>query len=113
MNTNTAEVSMTTDQLTGLLAERVMHWRATPDRFLTGGRVWSPRWKFQPTKRLSDAIRLLETAMPQEYSMAVNANGEFWVKVKIARTVAQAQDRSKPLAIFRAVAAASGIEVKL
>ena len=74
---------------------------------------WIARWRFQPTKKLTDAIRLLEATAPQEYSMAVNANGEFWVKVKIGGNVAQVQDRSKPLAICRAVAAAYGIGVTL
>ena len=103
----------TTEQLTVLLAERVMRWGVAPDRFLTGNRRWMPRWRFQPTKKLTDAIRLLEAAMPEEYSMAVDARGYSWVKVRIGGNNAQASDRSKPLAICRAVAAAYGIEVDL
>ena len=104
---------MTEERLTTLLVQKVMGWSATPDRFLTGDRGWLPRWKFQPTNKLTDAIRLLEASTPEQYSMGVNASGEFWVKVKIGGTAAQVQDRSKPLAICRAVAAAYGIEVKL
>jgi hypothetical protein len=104
---------MTSDQLTVLLAERVMHWRVTPERFLTGERGWLPRWRFQPTKKFTDAIRLLEAARPEEYSMDADAKGCSWVKVRIGGNSAQASDKSKPLAICRAVAAAYGIEVDL
>jgi hypothetical protein len=57
---------MTADQLTGVLAERVMGWGVGPDRFLTGNRGWMPRWKFQPAQKLADAIRLLEAANTEE-----------------------------------------------
>jgi hypothetical protein len=90
-----------------------MHWRATPDRFLTGRRGWMPRWKFQPTKNVKDAFRLLDAAAPQEYSVGTDANGDFGVRVKIGGVSAQALDKSKPLAICRAVAAAYGIKVDL
>ena len=102
---------MTTENLTILLAERVLQWRATPDRFLTGKRAWLPRWKFQPTKKLTDAIRLLEAAMPQEYAVRVEANGDFSVKVRISGASGRARARSKPIAICVAVAAAIGIDV--
>ena len=113
MNTTRSKGATTTDQLAAILAVRVMHWRVTPDRFLTGDRAWLPRWKFQPTKRLADAIRLLEAAMPQEYSISTDFTACFDVKVTIGGTTAQANDKSKPLAICRAVAAAYGIEVDL
>jgi hypothetical protein len=45
---------VTTEALTVLLAERVMHWRAFPGRFLIDGRSWLPKWRFQLTK---DAAR--------------------------------------------------------
>lgn len=100
---------MTDARLTMILAERVMGWGVGPNRFLLSGRRWLPRWRFQPTKKLTDALRLLEAATPQEYSIAVDAKGYFWVKVRIGGNCAQARDRSKPLAICRAVAAAVGI----
>jgi len=102
---------MTSDHLSAVLAERVMRWRVAPDRFLTGSRGWLPRWKFQPTQKLTDAIRLLETAAPQEYYVATDSNGVFRVKVKIGGISAQARNKSKPLAICLAVAAALGINV--
>jgi len=102
---------MTNDQLAAVLAERVLHWRATPDRFLTGQRGWIPRWRFQPTEKLTDAIRLLEAVAPQEYSMTVDANGAFCARVSFCGATAEAHARTKPLAICLAVAAAAGIEV--
>jgi hypothetical protein len=102
---------MTPEMLAAMLAEHVLRWRATPDRFLTGQRGWIPRWKFQPTKKLADAIRLLEAAMPQEYSVHVEANGDFRAMVSISGMTGQARDKSKPLAICRAIAAAVGIKV--
>lgn len=105
--------AMSDDRLNEELARQVLGWKVAPDRFLLGGRRWLPRWRFQPTKKLTDAIRLLEAAKPQEYSMAVNASRESWAKVKIRGTTAQAQGKTQPLAICRAVAAAYGIEVDL
>src|ERR1039458_3711266 len=66
------ERAMTGDHLAAVLAERVMHWRVTPDRFLTGNRGWLPRWRFQPTKNPKDAFRLLEAVAPQEYSVSTH-----------------------------------------
>jgi hypothetical protein len=102
---------MTTDQLTAILAERVMGWRAGPDRFLMGHRRWQPRWRFQPTERLDDAFRLLEKAAPQDYSMGDDGAG-FWVRVRVGNTTGEARDRSKPMAITLAVARAVGVEVE-
>jgi len=60
---------VTNEQLTTMLAQRVMGWRDAPGRFMTGGRDWKPPWRFQPTKRLEDAFRLLDAADPAEYSI--------------------------------------------
>jgi hypothetical protein len=105
------QVSVTGDHLTALLAERVMHWRVGPDRFLIGDRRWLPRWRFRPAECLPDAFRLLEQAAPQEYSMGAGVNGGFWVKVRIAGTTGEALERSKPRAITYAVARAFRIDV--
>jgi hypothetical protein len=102
---------MTTEQLTRILAERVMGWGVGPERFLIGGRRWLPRWRFQPGKRLADAFRLLEHAAPSEYSMGAAENGSFWVKVRVAGTTGEAREPSKPRAITFAVARALGIDV--
>jgi hypothetical protein len=100
------------DQLAACLAARVLHWRVAPDRFLTGDRGWLPRWKFQPAQKLSDAMRLLEAANAEEYSLSAGANGGFCARVSISGTTAEAHANTKPLAICLAVAAAVGLEVK-
>jgi hypothetical protein len=36
---------MTSEQLTAVLAGRVMGWGVGPDRFLMGNRGWMPSWR--------------------------------------------------------------------
>ena len=87
---------MSNDQLTTILAERIMGWTVGPDRFMMGGRQWQPRWRFQPLERVEDAFRLLKHAATQEYAVGTAENGSFWAKVRasgIGRpTLPKAQD---------------------
>ena len=46
----------TADTLAAILADQVMGWKVGPDRFTMAGRRWMPRWKFQPTVRMEDAM---------------------------------------------------------
>jgi hypothetical protein len=105
-------MTFTPDQLTACLVARVMHWRVSPDRYLTGERASLPRWKFQPAHKMADAIRLLEAANTEEYSLATNADGSLCAKVRIAGANAEARANTKPMAICLAVAAALGLEVE-
>jgi len=102
---------MTPAQLTAILAERLLGWRCTPDRFLTGERGWMPRWKFQPTNKLTDAIRTLEAANPEAYSVVAGANGSFYARVSVAGAAAEAHASTKPLAICLALAKIIGVDV--
>lgn len=102
---------MTPDQLTAILAERVMGWRVGPDRFLMGKRRWLPRWRFQPAQHVEDAYRLLMQADPQECTINRAADGRFWVKVRIAGTTGEARESHEARAITSAIARAIGIEV--
>ena len=103
---------MTSDQLTSILAERVMGWGVGPDRFMMGNRGWMPRWRFQPVEKLEDAFRLLEQAAPQEYSICGDDKGNIHVQVRIAGTAGEACGTSRPLAITYAIARAVGIDVE-
>jgi hypothetical protein len=103
---------MTAEVLTALLAERVMHWRVGPDRFLTGDRRWLPRWRFQPAENLMDAFQLLDGAAPEAYSMSGGSEVGFLVRVRIGNFTGEAGGMSKPLAITHAIARAVGIEVE-
>ena len=103
---------MTNDQLTAILAERVMGWTVGPDRFMMGGRRWLPRWRFQPATRLEDAFRLLEEATPQEYSICGDDKGNIHVRVRIFGAVGEARGTSKAFAITYAIARAVGIKVE-
>jgi hypothetical protein len=92
-----------TEDLTTLLARRVMGWEVAPDRFLMGKRKWIPRWRFRPEEKLEDAFRLLEATAPQKYTMSREGPGLFRVLVRIEGKNGQAEDRSKPRAITLAV----------
>jgi len=98
------------EHLTAELAQRVMGWSVAPDRFLIGNRSWMPRWRFQPTNKLEDAFRVLETASPEFYSMGSEKRGTFSVEVRIGGKVGKSRGDSKPLAITLAVARALGLE---
>jgi hypothetical protein len=102
---------VTTDQLTTILAEHVMGWKVGPDRFMMGGRQWQPRWRFQPVQRMADAIRLLEQAAPQEYTMSAAENGGFWARVRIAGVTGEAREPSQARALTFAIARAIGLKV--
>ena len=103
---------MTDECLTALLAERVMGWSVAPDRFMTGNRGWLSRWRFQPTERLTDALRLLEVAAPEEYSLRGDSEGNSQVHVRIGDATGEACNASKPRAITWAIARAVGIRVE-
>jgi hypothetical protein len=105
--------SSNVELLTPLLAEQVMGWRVTPDRFMLGNREWKPRHYFQPTRRFHDALLLLESAKPDSYTMGWDKTGLFKVRVKIAGKVGEACRESKALAIALAVAQAVGIAAEL
>jgi hypothetical protein len=99
------------EDLTTLLARRVMRWGVAPERFLIGKRRWMSRWRFQPEERLEDAFRLLEEAAPQKYTMGCEGKGLFWARVQIGRATGRARDLSKPRAITLAVARAPKLQV--
>ena len=102
---------MTSENLAALLAKRVMGWGVGPDRFLTGNRGWISRWRFQPTERLADALRLLEKAAPGEYDMRGDGEGNVRVHVRIGDATGEACGPSKARAITYAIARAFGIQV--
>jgi hypothetical protein len=95
---------VTSEQLTAVLAQRIMGWTVGPERFMLGGRRWLPRWRFQPTKRLKDAG-------PQEYAIGAAENGGFWAKVRIAGTTGEARESLQARALTLAIARAHGLKV--
>lgn len=102
---------MTSEQLTALLAERVMGWTVGPDRFTMGSRKWMPRWRFNPTENLEDAVQLLSVATPQSYSIHGKGGDGPHVEVRIDGRIGVASGASLANAITMAVARAAGIEV--
>jgi hypothetical protein len=103
---------MTDDRLTAILVERIMGWSVFPNRIMTGGRSWLPRWRFQPTKKLRDAVRLLQRLAPQESAMGAAENGGFWARVRVGGATGEARDSSQARALSLALARVIGIEVE-
>lgn len=101
---------MTSTQLTNVLAQKVMGWSVAPGRYLMENRRWKPAWRFQPTKRLEDAFRLLDAANPEEYSISSRRGGAFTVRVQIGGIAGEASDTCEARAIAHAVARAIGLE---
>jgi hypothetical protein len=101
---------MNDNTLTCELAERVMGWRATPDRFIKLGRSWIPQWRFQPLVELADAFQLLDTAA-NRYSLSRDRNGFFDTSVQIGGRRGKASGEPKARTITIAVARALGLEV--
>jgi hypothetical protein len=102
---------MTCEQLTAILAKRVMGWGVGPDRFLMDKRRWIPRWRFQPLTNLEDAFRLLEKAAGT-FTLTASADGTFAARVRIGKNRSgKASGKSKATVISTAVARAIGLDL--
>jgi hypothetical protein len=102
--------TMTNDQLTAILAERVLGWRAAPDRFIKPGRSWTPRSRFKPFTRLEDVFLLLERA-GCTWVLSVGADRVFTARVRVGGRVGKASGEPKARTITRALCQALAIEV--
>jgi hypothetical protein len=101
---------MTGEQLTAMLAERVMGWRAGPDRYLLDGRCWLPRWRFRPLESLEDAFRLLSKTA-SSYTLTATCDGRFAARVCVGSGTGKALGKLRPATITVATARAIGIDV--
>lgn len=101
----------TLDSATAALAERVMGWRAAPDRFLKTGRVWIPRWRFQPFQKIEDAFTLLDAASPVESVVSSDGTTKIFVRVRIGSRTGEAVGEHRAAVISSAIARAVGLEV--
>jgi hypothetical protein len=92
---------VTDNLLINRLAQEILQWRVAPGRFLTAGRGWVPRWKFNPLERIEDAFMLLERSgasqcvisrLGSTYRVAVERDGRLGRSNgrSIARTVTAA-----------------------
>jgi hypothetical protein len=101
---------VTGDQLTAMLAERVLIWRVSPDRFLKGNRQWMPRWQFQPLRRLEHALQVLDKANGQ-FTLSRAENGNHTALVTVGNRHGSATGKCEAASITVALALALGIEV--
>jgi hypothetical protein len=102
-------VGVNEDELTALLAERVMGWKAAPDRFMKPGRSWIPRWRFQPFEELEDAFQLLDRAAESFRLTSDNRRG-FTAEVHVGGRHGMASGVCKARMITTAIALALGLE---
>ena len=102
---------MSSDRLTALLAERVMHWGVGPERFLLGKRQWIRRSQFQPMDRIQDAFRVLRKAS-NGYSLAKTPEGVFTATVQIGDRTGFAAGYAEAATISLAIARAIGVDGK-
>jgi hypothetical protein len=95
--------------LTAQLAERVMGWKAAPDRFMKPGRSWIPRWRFRPFEELEDAFQLLDRAADR-FSLTSDSSKIFTAEVQIRGRYHKASGACKARTISMAIALALGLE---
>jgi len=101
---------MTDQALTDILAERVMGWRVTPDRFIRSGRGWLPKWRFAPLSRLDDAFQLLDR-LAFAYKLERTGGDKFAVEVRSSGRIGTASGEQKARTITMAIVQALGLEV--
>lgn len=102
---------MTDAVLTDVLAQRVMHWGVTADRYLIGNRSWIPKWRFNPLEKLEDAFKLLDHSEANRYTISMTGAAGFEVEVDLDGRVGTATREPKPRAITLALARSLGLEV--
>jgi hypothetical protein len=101
---------VSSDELTAILAERIMRWGVCPERFLLEGRSWLPRWRFQPLIDIDDAFQLLSSSVGT--LVLTNAkNGSYVSHVKLGRRTGRATSPSAATSITVAIARALTLDV--
>jgi hypothetical protein len=102
---------VTATQLEARLAERLLGWRTAPDRFLVGQRRWIPRWRFQPLRRMEQALELLQKAGAR-FTVTNADDGTAIAEVTVAGNVETASATSVSAAITLALSRAMGIDTE-
>jgi hypothetical protein len=87
---------VTNEQLTALLAERLLGWRVGPDRFQMGNRSWRPRGSFQPTKYMQDAFAVLLAAKPIDFRLSGGHGKPFRLSLRVANAAVTQSTRNRP-----------------
>jgi hypothetical protein len=102
---------VTNEQLTAILAERILGWSVAPERFLLGNRQWITRLRFQPLNRIQDAFRLLQ-ATAGCFSVTKTASGAFTATIQIGHRTGTASGPAAAATITRAIARAIGVDLE-
>jgi hypothetical protein len=102
---------VSSDQFTAMLAERILGWKACPDRFIKSGREWIPRNRFRPLTRLEDAFLLLGRAA-RNFNLT-SVDGQFTAEVRMGVRTGRATGEPKARTICLAIGQALGLEAPL
>jgi hypothetical protein len=97
---------MTEDRLTTELVRRLMDWKITPDRFITSGRSWTPRWRFNPMTSIDDAFQLLDRSGARYRLTAVERKpftAEVWVGDRRGEDSGERKAKTITVALARAL----------
>jgi len=100
---------ITEEMLAAALAHRVLGWRTAPNRYITSGRSWIPRWRFRPFTELADALKLLDCAA-DHYTLKRDGR-VFSVEIQASSGSGIASGELKARPITLAVARAVGLLV--
>lgn len=100
---------MTDVQLTNELAQRVLGWKPSADRFIKSDRGWVPKWRFQPLSQVASAFELLDEAA-ERYRITCE-RGTFSVEVHSNCRRGEASGDVLGRTISIAVAGAIGLEL--
>jgi hypothetical protein len=102
---------VTNDQLTAILAERILGWRVGPERFILASRQWITRAHFQPSDRIQDAFRLLKEAA-SGFSLIKTPDGVFTATVQVGDRTGTSSGHAAAATITRAIARAIGVDLE-
>jgi hypothetical protein len=103
---------ITEEALAAALAQRVLGWRTAPNRYITSGRSWIPRWRFAPFNRLDDALLLLDRAS-SNYKLTMFKGGTFTAEVHVDNGIGKAYGEPKARTITTALVRALSLKLPL
>jgi hypothetical protein len=101
---------ITEEALAAALAQRVLGWQTAPNRYITSGRSWIPRWRFAPFSRLDDALLLLDRAS-SNYKLTMFKGGTFTAEVHVDNRIGKAFGEPKARTITTALVRALGLKL--
>jgi hypothetical protein len=98
-------------RLIDALAMRILRWKPRRDRFMTSGRDWISKTRFQPLNDIKDAFRLLEL-VTDDFTLLSAHRGPFVAEVRLRGRIGRAAGTKKARTITLAIARLIGLEAE-